>query len=108
MIENRPGRGSDQFHLRLPDRMLDRVKLAADRNGRSINAEIVAALEDKFPAPHVDVRAVDGLLHYIINVRTDKDFFERVNEVNLKFAAMGSPLRVEHSPDGKLTIITDF
>lgn len=43
------GRESDKFMLRLPDGMRDRIKVAADRNGRSMNSEIVAALEDKFP-----------------------------------------------------------
>lgn len=43
------GRESDKFMLRLPDGMRDRIKAAADANNRSMNAEIVAALEDKFP-----------------------------------------------------------
>lgn len=42
------GRGSDQFPLRLPDGLRDRIKAEADKNGRSMNAEIVARLED-FP-----------------------------------------------------------
>jgi hypothetical protein len=38
------GRGSDQFMLRLPDGMRDFVAEMAERNGRSMNAEIVNAL----------------------------------------------------------------
>ncbi len=45
------GRESDKFMLRLPDGMRDRIKAAADRNGRSMNSEIVATLEEKYPAP---------------------------------------------------------
>jgi hypothetical protein len=45
------GRGSDQFPLRLPDGLRNRIKGAADRNGRSMNAEIVRALEIAFPEP---------------------------------------------------------
>lgn len=45
------GRESDKFMLRLPDGMRDRIKAAADANGRSMNAEIVATLEEKYPAP---------------------------------------------------------
>jgi len=45
------GRGSDQFVLRLPDGMRDRIKAAAERNNRSMNAEIVATLEVHFPEP---------------------------------------------------------
>lgn len=39
----------DKFMLRLPDGMRDRIKQAAERNNRSMNAEIVATLEDKYP-----------------------------------------------------------
>jgi hypothetical protein len=40
----RPGRGSDQFMVRLPDGMRDTIAKMAERNGRSMNAEIVSAL----------------------------------------------------------------
>lgn len=40
---------SDKFMLRLPDGMRDRIKRAAEKNGRSMNAEIVQALEFYFP-----------------------------------------------------------
>ncbi|MGF0539268.1 Arc family DNA-binding protein [Agrobacterium sp. ES01] len=48
MAENKTGRGSDQFPLRLPEGMRDHIKLAADQAGRSMNAEIVARLEATF------------------------------------------------------------
>lgn len=45
------GRGSDQFPLRLPDGLRDRIKRTAEGNGRSMNAEIVDALEQAYPDP---------------------------------------------------------
>jgi SUMO ligase MMS21 Smc5/6 complex component len=36
--------------LRMPPDLKGRIKSAAMRNGRSMNAEIVAALEEKYPA----------------------------------------------------------
>jgi len=39
---------SEQFILRLPDGMRDRIKKEADKNGRSMNAEFVARLELSF------------------------------------------------------------
>lgn len=42
------GRGSDQFPLRLPDGMRDRLKEAASESGRSMNAELVNRLEQSF------------------------------------------------------------
>ncbi len=46
---------SDKFMLRLPDGMRDRIKAAAEGNNRSMNAEIVATLEEKYPAPAIDL-----------------------------------------------------
>lgn len=53
-----PSRGSDQFVVRFPDGLRERVKQAADLSGRSMNAEIIAVLEEKFPAPVDDLRAL--------------------------------------------------
>jgi len=44
-MADKPGRGSDQFPLRLPDGMRDHLKTEAEKNGRSMNAEIVTRLE---------------------------------------------------------------
>lgn len=42
-------RESDKFIVRLPDGMRNRIKAAAAANNRSMNAEIVATLEEKYP-----------------------------------------------------------
>ncbi|MDJ1632502.1 Arc family DNA-binding protein [Rhizobium rhizogenes] len=42
---------TDQYQLRLPPGLRERIKAAADRNSRSMNAEIVRALEIAFPEP---------------------------------------------------------
>lgn len=52
---SKPGRGSDQFPLRLPPGMREQIKLAARDSGRSMNQEIVEALREIFPeAPTID------------------------------------------------------
>ncbi len=51
MKSSKTGRGSDQFPLRLPEGMRERIKAAADMNNRSMNAEIVSTLEEKYPEP---------------------------------------------------------
>ena len=56
------GRESDKFIVRLPDGMRDRIKAVADANGRSMNAEIVSALEDKFPEPKLFDALIEALL----------------------------------------------
>lgn len=48
MTSRVPSRGSDQFNLRFPDGMRDRIKEAAEASGRSMNAEIIARLEASF------------------------------------------------------------
>ncbi|UVC08260.1 Arc family DNA-binding protein [Rhizobium sp. TH2] len=44
-----PSSKQDQYVLRFPTGMRDRIKAAAERNGRSMNAEIVATLEGAYP-----------------------------------------------------------
>jgi len=50
-MTTRPGREADAFMLRLPNGMRERIKRAADANGRSMNAEIVAVLSERYPEP---------------------------------------------------------
>ena len=38
-----------QVNFRMPETLRDRIKISAEANNRSMNAEIVEALEEKFP-----------------------------------------------------------
>lgn len=49
--ERFPSQKLDQYMLRFPDGMRDRIKAAATENGRSMNAEIISTLEEAYPAP---------------------------------------------------------
>ncbi|WP_333900423.1 Arc family DNA-binding protein [Agrobacterium pusense] len=51
------GRGSEQVMIRLPDGMRDRIRDSAEKNNRSMNAEIVAVLEEAFPSEPYDFSA---------------------------------------------------
>ncbi|MDE3818775.1 Arc family DNA-binding protein [Sinorhizobium meliloti] len=51
------GRGADQFMVRLPEGMRDRIAASAEHNGRSMNAEVVARLENSFSS-NVDPKAL--------------------------------------------------
>lgn len=57
-----PSRTADQFIVRFPDGMRDRLKEAAQANGRSMNAEIVARLQDSFEGITIHGLDEDGLL----------------------------------------------
>jgi hypothetical protein len=52
-----PSEKQDRFIVRLPDGMRDRIKAVAEANNRSMNAEIVATLEEKYPEPEFDLSA---------------------------------------------------
>ena len=51
MSKQFPSDQKDKFMLRLPDGMRERIAQAAEKEGRSMNAEIVRRLETTFPAP---------------------------------------------------------
>lgn len=51
MADDFPSRSLDKVIVRLPDGMRERIKAAADANNRSMNAEIVSTLAEKYPEP---------------------------------------------------------
>jgi hypothetical protein len=55
------GRSSDQFMLRLPDGMRDLIAEMAERNGRSMNAEIVSALAHQILRFSPETSAAPGM-----------------------------------------------
>jgi preprotein translocase subunit SecA len=61
----RVGRGSDGFMLRLPDGMRDFIAEMAEKNGRSMNAEIVNALAHQ--AARAEFRPVPPSMAEIMN-----------------------------------------
>ena len=46
MVQDTPSRKLDQYIVRFPDGMRDKLKKAAKENNRSLNAEIIARLEE--------------------------------------------------------------
>lgn len=57
-MSDRTPQNQDKFIVRLPDGMRDRIRHAAEINNRSMNAEIVATLEEKYPAPKPTLESV--------------------------------------------------
>ena len=68
-----PTQTDPQFKLRLPADLKDRVQRAAEHNNRSMNAEIVATLEEKYPAPH------------------DRSVFDLIDELREKMESANDP-----------------
>ncbi len=82
-----PSETADRFIVRLPEGMRDRIRDAADANGRSMNAEIVHTLEKAYPASTTqdEVRAVITEVTRLMH-RT------RATEANKSLTAAGKAL----------------
>ncbi len=62
-MSDAPSQTQDKFIVRLPEGMRERIKRAAEANGRSMNAEVVATLEEKYPQP-----SLDDLIHDMVRM----------------------------------------
>lgn len=108
------GRESDKFMLRLPDGMRDRIKAAAEHNGRSMNAEINATLEKAYPEP-IDPATIKFIsafefLEQIRKARTREAAIHGMNELNSTLSLNRSSMRVTFgnpvkNSDGTFNII---
>lgn len=67
-----PSRSQDQFIVRLPDGMRDRIKAAAEANNRSMNAEIVATLEERYPSNFYLAMAENALISLRVELLSDE------------------------------------
>lgn len=74
------GREDPQLKLRLPDGLRDRIKADAERNGRSMNAEIVARLTGGSP-----LEAADLALELIEASRAISELFLEHAQNRLRF-----------------------
>lgn len=97
---------TDQYQLRLPPGLRDRIKSAADGNGRSMNAEIVATLEEAYPDP-VRFREELAFLDEIdeIQKRLDRIRAAQVAEASQNFSkefldANAKKIKGKRSPAG--------
>lgn len=53
-MKETPAKDLEKFIIRMPNGLRDRIKLAAEKNNRSMNAEVVATLEDAYPEHDFD------------------------------------------------------
>jgi hypothetical protein len=98
-----PSDKQDQFMLRLPDGLRDRIKTEAEKNKRSMNAEVVATLEQKYPPKTIDVRELAEFLSSLgQNEDPDEDrrYIEQLNDV---FSKVEHPYTVRQSGTGEIT-----
>lgn len=82
-----------QIVIRPPEGMRERIKAAADANNRSMNQEIVATLEEKYPPQSIDLRMIGSFLNSLERGRSDDpEFPERTAYIEaLNMLMMGLP-----------------
>lgn len=68
-----PSDRQDQYMVRFPDGLRDRIKATAEKNGRSMNTEIVLALEEAFPVPVTTEELLHDISHAIKAVRNFRE-----------------------------------
>lgn len=97
---------NDKFMLRLPDGMRDRIKAAAETNNRSMNAEIVATLEEKYPAP-ITLR-VNQLVDWADNMVRLADAYEAASSIEERVQVVERMVKIRNLiVHGKADLATD-
>jgi len=95
------------YGLRMPDDLKGRVQTAADANNRSMNAEIVATLEEKYPAPKQDLSLseLNALLAHVLQAETLEDFEARLKKTNEQIQHTGAELIFSGDRSGRSTLL---
>lgn len=102
MTQNAENRSlNDKFMLRLPDGMRDRIKAAAEAANRSMNAEIVATLEEKYPAPPLVWNEIMEDFLQALNSNLPSERPRLMREANKKMDEAGYPYAVYSLEDEK-------
>ncbi|MGO4833049.1 Arc family DNA-binding protein [Rhizobiaceae sp. 2RAB30] len=75
------GRGADQYMLRFPPGLRDRIKAYAAYQGRSMNEEIIRILEREFPEPVTASGSIYSLLEVVKMIAAGAPFDENVEKL---------------------------
>ncbi|MEI1249241.1 Arc family DNA-binding protein [Rhizobium aouanii] len=97
----------DKFLLRMPDGLRKRIKREAEKNNRSMNSEIVATLEEAYPARAFDLaQFMEEWMFPIIQapVSDRLSLIEKANEY-LRSERSEMTVSTEQKPNGKMDVI---
>lgn len=92
MKKSYPSDKQDQYMIRFPDGMRDRIKEEADKNGRSMNAEIVARLWQSLEGKERD-RLAEQLDTFMKDMREITDDLRKLPEAVDRAAAKADLLK---------------
>ena len=80
MSDDHKPQGTVQIALRISPDLRERVKAAADANNRSVNSELTATLEEKYPAPSSDADIAVATWHALMEIMKDDPDYARSPE----------------------------
>nr|WP_051686593.1 Arc family DNA-binding protein [Ochrobactrum sp. UNC390CL2Tsu3S39] len=101
-----PSDTADKFVLRLPDGMRERIKREADTNNRSMNAEIVATLEERYPQKTTFTDFMRDWVAPIAAAKTDEEKIRLVEAANFEAEMRDAGYRVGLDVDQMKPFIT--
>lgn len=103
----------DRFHdkdgnqkpvLAVPQPLLDRIRLAAAQNYRTLDAEAVAALEEAFPPKSIDLDILASFLDTLVMPFSDEegraDYDRYIEDINDVLSKLGTRWTVKSDPLG--------
>ncbi|ATQ56211.1 Arc family DNA-binding protein [Paracoccus yeei] len=88
MTDDTKPQGTVQIALRISPDLRERVKAAAEANNRSVNSELTAALEERYPAPRVrtDIEKLHAVRKLADMAWKDKNLSEATRFAHLRAA----------------------
>ncbi len=99
--------GSQRPVLTVPQPLLDRIRLAAMQNHRTVDAEAIAALETAFPPKSIDLDILVSFLDTLVMPFADEEGragYERyVEDINDVLSKLGSKWTIKSDPLGPVS-----
>ena len=98
-----PSDKQDKFMLRFPEGMRERIRVAAEKSGRSMNAEIVARLDESFRSVEMLERVSDmsaELDRKLEGVRKEMQLMEKAKDEAADFIEHIQALKAEAEKEG--------
>ena len=93
-LENRVAaskkRQSEKFIVRFPEGMRDRIRNIAETNNRSMNAEIIATLQEKYPPPVISAEFFVNYLREMTKTTNLEEQETRLTAVNNTMKTLGA------------------
>lgn len=98
--------GSPKPVLSIPQSLLDRIRLSAVQNHRTVDAEAIAALESAFPPKSIDLDILASFLDTLVMPFADEEgraeYDQYIEEINDLLSKLGARWTVKSDPLGQV------